>query len=420
MAATWTWIGRRPRARGALALAWLWLALGLALPAAGQRALSLEEALRIAHEKSPGLALAQADEERAFAATRTARQYANPSLLGQAGPFLARRADVAAGTAIVVELSQPIELPMLRSARRRAAGAGLESARAGTRAAEAELVARVKRAFSDVLVSQELLKVDSEERDLLTQVRDGIERAVRVGEGPGLDLARAETELLIARRDVVAAELGLVEARIALASAVGDPAGEFGAEGEIPPIPIPPLAELRGRLARDNPRVAEARRELERTESVLSVERHRRFDGLEFQTDWVRDPENDFVVVGLRVPLPLWNRRGGEIAEAQAGVKRARAALALQELALNRELEDLYALHRLASEHVILIEQGLVQQSQRALRGARAAYRSGDRGILEYLDAQRTFREVRLDLLTARAQTQRAAIEIERLAGTTR
>jgi cobalt-zinc-cadmium efflux system outer membrane protein len=402
-------------------LAWLCLALGPAQPAAGQRVLGLEEALRIAHEKSPGLALAQADEERALAATRTARQYVNPSVIGMGGPFLARRSGVNEGAAIVVGFNQPIELPMLRSARRRAAGAGLESAKAGTQAAEAELVARVKRAFSDVLIAQQLLRVDREERDLLTQSRDRIERAVRVGEGPGLDLAQAETELLNASRDVVAAEFGLAEARIALASAVGDPdAGAFGAEGEIPPIPIPPLAELRARLVQDNPRVAEARREVERAESELTVERHRRFDGVEFQSDWVREPDNDILTFGLRVPLPIWNRRGGEIAEAQAGVKRARAALALQELALKRELEDLYALHRLASEQVELIEQGLIQQAQRALRGARAAYRSGERGILSYLDAQRTFREVRLDLLTARAQTERAAIEIERLAGTTR
>ena len=38
---------------------------------------------------------------------------------------------------------------------------------------------------------------------------------------------------------------GLAPARIALASAVGDPqVGEYGAEGEMPPVPIPPLVDL--------------------------------------------------------------------------------------------------------------------------------------------------------------------------------
>jgi len=48
------------------------------------------------------------------------------------------------------------------------------------------------------------------------------------------------------------------------------------------------------------------------------------------------------------------------------------------------------------------------------------AYRSGERGILEYLDAQRTLRDIRLDQLTERGEMQRAGIEIERLAGSTR
>jgi cobalt-zinc-cadmium efflux system outer membrane protein len=89
-------------------------------------------------------------------------------------------------------------------------------------------------------------------------------------------------------------------------------------------------------------------------------------------------------------------------------------------MALGRELDSLYNRYLLAREQVQIIEQGLLQEANRALRGAEVAYRSGERGILEYLDAQRTLRDIRLDQLTARGEMERAGIEIERLAGSTR
>jgi cobalt-zinc-cadmium efflux system outer membrane protein len=51
------------------------------------------------------------------------------------------------------------------------------------------------------------------------------------------------------------------------------------------------------------------------------------------------------------------------------------------------------------------------------LKTAEAAYRFGERGILDYLDAQRTFRSVRKDYLTARYDYVSAMLETERLLG---
>jgi cobalt-zinc-cadmium efflux system outer membrane protein len=49
------------------------------------------------------------------------------------------------------------------------------------------------------------------------------------------------------------------------------------------------------------------------------------------------------------------------------------------------------------------------------LKVAEAAYRLGERGILDYLDAQRVFRSVSNDYLNARFDRQSALIDLERL-----
>ena len=60
---------------------------------------------------------------------------------------------------------------------------------------------------------------------------------------------------------------------------------------------------------------------------------------------------------------------------------------------------------------------GAIREAEAALRVSEAAYRFGERGILDVLDAQRVLRTVRADLLAAQFQLQTARIEIELLAG---
>ena len=63
------------------------------------------------------------------------------------------------------------------------------------------------------------------------------------------------------------------------------------------------------------------------------------------------------------------------------------------------------------------LSQGSVREAEAALRVAQAAYRFGERGILDVLDAQRVLRSVRADLIEARYQLQEARVLLDRLTG---
>ncbi len=389
-----------------------------AVPAAAERILRLDDALEIARERSPRLARVRADEARAAAAVRTARQYANPRVVGMGGRLEGRRSGVNDGDNIRVTLNQPIESPFARIAERRASDAALAVAGAATKAAEAELVARVKLAFSQAVLAEQLRVLSEEQLELLSRVREGIAKKVEVGEGPGLDLARAETEVLKARRDLAAAKVAVSQAELSLRNAIGDLEGEaIQVEGALPPFDLPPLEVLLEDLYERSPLITQARLDIDRAHHEVDFQKQLRLAGFGFQAEWEREPDDDKVLLGLRIPLPVWNRRGGEIAEAEAGLARARALLSERELSVALEVQSLYNARELAREQLTLIEQGMLEEAQRAVRGAEVAYRSGERGILEYLDAQRTLRQIQLDLVTARGDMERASIEIERLAG---
>ena len=61
------------------------------------------------------------------------------------------------------------------------------------------------------------------------------------------------------------------------------------------------------------------------------------------------------------------------------------------------------------------LESGIVRQAESALKVAEAAYRFGERGFLEVLDAQRVYRAARVELIAARFELASAWVEMERL-----
>ncbi len=73
--------------------------------------------------------------------------------------------------------------------------------------------------------------------------------------------------------------------------------------------------------------------------------------------------------------------------------------------------------HEMAQARVRALSQGALAEAEAAVRVAEAAWRFGERGILDVLDAQRILRTLRADLIQARLEAQVALIEIERLQG---
>jgi cobalt-zinc-cadmium efflux system outer membrane protein len=70
----------------------------------------------------------------------------------------------------------------------------------------------------------------------------------------------------------------------------------------------------------------------------------------------------------------------------------------------------------MARAAVEALGRGAIPEAEAALRVAEAAYRFGERGILEVLDAQRVLRSVRADLIQARFELQAARITLDKLA----
>jgi cobalt-zinc-cadmium efflux system outer membrane protein len=119
----------------------------------------------------------------------------------------------------------------------------------------------------------------------------------------------------------------------------------------------------------------------------------------------------------MNFQIPLFDRRRGPIAAAVSESARLKETLDYRRFEIVQLLESSWQRRQIAKRKVEMFETGIINQAESALRVAQAAYRFGERGLLDVLDAQRVLRSVRADLLQARFEYQVAVSEILRLRG---
>ncbi len=347
----------------------------------------------------------------------TASAFPNPEIEYLSGTARSRGPAGNSGDSRSATVTQPLDLPWRRTARIGAAEAGLESAGAGARAFEADILAQLRVRYFSVLRREAELINANEDAKLLESVRDRISLRVEKGETPRFELIKSEAEMLNARNSAKAASFRVEQARSALRQAVGSalPA-EFALTSRFRDVPaLTPLNQVRGEVMAGSPNLTRARAETVRAERQLELERSLRWPNFALKAGMQEDPDMRNSQFGVVLSVPLWDRRTGPVGSAVAQLSRARNELESQEFSLTKALEVAYQQYEIAQSQAQALESGIVRSAEAALKVAEAAYRFGERGFLEVLDAQRVFRAARSELIAARFELASAWVEIERL-----
>lgn len=379
---------------------------------------SLDQLITIGLNQNPGILASRDQVDAARGGATAARAYPNPEISGQTGRGQERNvASPISGQAYNVTLQQPIEMPNVRSARIDAAEAMVIATDAARQGTEDDTTARIKLAFYDLLRREAEARATAEDLQLTQQIRDRIALRHKVGESPKFDLIRAETEMLNAQRTHHAAVLRVDMARANLRLAVGYPLqADWQIKGELPrKISLPPLNKLKEELLARNPTLARSEAERQAAERRVDHEKGQRLPKIAVIAARDVDPTIQKSMAGLSLTVPLWDFKSGQISQARAELSRANHQLTAQKLGLSESLEATYRLYQIASNQVDALENQVLAQASAAQRIAEAAYRYGERGILEWLDAQRTYRAARNELITARYDLATVSVEIDRL-----
>ncbi len=323
------------------------------------------------------------------------------------------RTTIGAGFDPAMTLSLPVKS--------RAAGTvALDQAReAGEnfRAVKFDLQRRVLDAYLDLALTEELMRIERDNRTLLKRLADSAADRAEAG-GAMQDLFKALIEEETAQNELAVLAAGANSMRGVLNGMLGRPAA---APLELPPVlpaPRPVAADDAALIAMgvaQNPELAAlAQRVAGRSDAV-------EFARLEYLPDVVPSASitgsvSQSLGAMLMVPTKLPAIRAA-IDEAQSLTRSAqatlrqttadRAARFVADLSLMRDAERESAFYR---DRVVPAARQLVGSS-------RSAYAAGTLGFAELVDSERLFITVRRLVAAARIERERRLAEIEALAG---
>ncbi len=385
--------------------------------AQAKTAFTINDLITISLESSPQV-LAARDQSKAIKGQlSTARAIPNPEFEVSTGQQRSVTGPLTVGNVSSWSVTQPLDMPYTRFPRVNAAEANLRAAEATRIAFEVETISRVQQRYYELMRREAEQKAAEEDMSLTKQIRDRMQIRYDVGETARFELIRVQTEFLNAQIASESSKLRVEQARSQLRQVVGHqlPA-DFTVVAEQPKVEVlPSLQMLLNEVQSQSPELQKAKAEVEATESKLSFEKNSRLPRLAFKASQYNDPNFTDRLYGLQVSIPIWDFRGGQVAEAEANASKAKNQFNAQSQTLDQQIETAYKLYQMTSYQVKVLSQEVVQLAASAQRIAEVSYRYGERGMLEYLDAQRTFRAARNDLIRARFDLASVVTEIQRL-----
>jgi cobalt-zinc-cadmium efflux system outer membrane protein len=396
---------------------------------AQERRLTLAEAISLAMAHSPALAVERHGIDVAGGEVTKAQSYPhNPELEVSPGlggdrhppdPGLKFAYDAQVG------VSQTVELKGQGAIRLRRAKALADQAAWQVRDAERDARVQVLRAFSAVLLAQQRVRLASETVDLSRELLRVARELYEAGHVPRLDALRAEVEERLAANERTAAERALAARKRDLTLLMGQPS-ELSYEA-VGPLAYGASAIVERALAENalsvRPDVKAVEAGLQASEAEIAlVQAEQGFPAVSLSAryEFSREAEarQHRAVLGLSVPLPVFNRREGDLESAMARRSRQAARLALVKATISAQVAQALERFRASRRIVEQFTRHILPQQQANFEMLREGYQLGQFTLTEVLVMQREFIQGRARYLDAIADFNAALVDLEAASGT--
>lgn len=382
---------------------------------------TLQAALQRAMANAPQLKAAEAAASAAKGAQLQAAAWPNPELgveaenVGGQGEYSGfKSAEITYG------VSQLVEVSGKRGARMAAADEQHAIAHAELSAARLDLIRDVKAAYAEAVAAKEGVALAARQKSLATEVLANVNKRVSAAAEPVFQRSKSEVALATSEMALDKAIRGYAIAKKRLAALWGAEAVDFDLDSASffaigsPPTPrailtpgkTPDLVRWDAEVARNA-----AQYELEQATAIPDP----RFN---VGVKEFRATKDRAFVVGVALPIPLFDMNGGNIARARGELTKAESGRRMAEVSratdLDRNRQELESAYRQAE----ILKSQMIPAAEKAYQLSRQGYGAGKFAYLEVLDAQRTLADVRAQFNEALKTYHIRSAEVERLTAT--
>jgi outer membrane protein, heavy metal efflux system len=384
--------------------------------AGAQTVLTESDAITRLSPDSPRVRAIRSGIDVARADVLTASRWPNPRL------YIGREA-VAGVSETITSVLQPLPITGQRRFEIQAANAMVDATSFRADDALRRARADLRLAYADLVAAQARERELMASRDRLQELTAILARREREGDAAGFDRLRAEREVLDVEADrvIAAADRARAQGRLAgFFTAATDPASLVAEDRVAAVRDLPPVSALAEQAERTRGEILALRKDLESAGFAARAADRRRvpepevIGGAKSSTFAGGDVGS---VLAIQAVLPLFDVGRAERARAQARASQASARLEALQITLRG---DIAAWRGAALERRAAAERyraSAVASASDVERIARISYESGERGILELLDAYRTSSSARVRQAALDVSAREAEIELEFVSG---
>jgi cobalt-zinc-cadmium efflux system outer membrane protein len=230
-----------------------------------------------------------------------------------------------------------------------------------------------------------------------------------------------KVQLLQFQNDVNSARLAKVQALTSLRQLVGyDAVGrDYDVEGKLEYVPVKGgLDDLNALALKERPDLRASLLGTKAAESQVSLAKANGKQDLNVTFDYSHVSQANTGSLFFSIPLPVFNRNQGEIERTKYAQTQAQLTAKATEETVLTDVRNAFEEIKSNEEIVTLYESGYLKDSNDSREISEFAYRQGAVALLDFLDAERTYRTMQLAYRQSLANYMLALEQLRQATGT--
>ncbi|MFC2088749.1 TolC family protein, partial [Calditrichota bacterium] len=385
--------------------------------------LSLEKAISMALELNPDLVAGGSEIKAQEGRTLQQSLLPNPEFevefenFSGSGPFKGMTA-----TETTIAFGQSIELGGKRSKRTNVAALEGDLVDWRFEMKRLEVITNVRLLFTEILAARKKQSLNQELLHISERFRINIDKLVQAGRLSPAELSRANVEL--AKRQIILQQNQRAQyvTKRKLAATWGADTFQFKTlQGELEADLRLPSVENLLRFLENNPQIIEQQIVIKRQKAGEELAGSESIPEPKIRVGYRRFNESDdqALIAGVSVPIPLFNRNQGGRQEAKFRVRQSVQRLLVIKSHIKNELINRHEILSGILDEIQTIKSIIIPEAQIAYTIIEQNYRQGKYALIDVLDAQRQLFDAQSRYVDSLFHFHTKIIEIERVLGRT-
>lgn len=405
-------------------------AIGIAsLPAFAQQPskITLKDAIKLALDNSPTIRAQRTNIDQSKAQEITANLRPNP-VLGWDTQFIPLFSPNLFSTDTLNNLQQfdigvgyLFERGKKRQRRLEAAKDQTAVTDAQVHDAERALSFNVAQQFVNVLLAESNLQFTATDLDSYVRTVQINEDRYKAGDLSKVDFLKIKVQLLQFQTDVNVARLQRVQALTTLRQLIGydQLPKDYDVIGELEYKPVHAgLDDLEALALRERPDYRATQLGINSAQSQLNLAKANGKQDLDVTFDFSHVSAASSGSFFFNIPLPVFNRNQGEIARTRFALTQSQFTSTAARDTVFTDVRNAFEGLNSNQEIVTLYQSGYLQQAQESRDISEFAYKQGAAALLDYLDAERSYRATQLVYRQALAAYMVSLEQLKQATGT--